>query len=238
MLTLERFAEGLWISNGPVVSSFGFRYPTRMAVIRLEDGELFVWSPVALTDDLRRAVDALGPVRHIIAPNSLHYLFVTSWKDAFPMASTYAAPGLPEKRTDFVFDQVLSDGAPAAWSGQIDQNVVRGNLITTEVVFFHRTSGTVIFTDLLQTFKPGWFTGWRAAIAWLDGMIGSVPQMPRKFRLAFTDRPAARASLGRILEWPIERVVMAHGEPVVSGGKAHVKRAFSWLLPAHRKTKD
>lgn len=33
-----------------------------------------------------------------------------------------------------------------------------GNLITTEVVFFHVKSGTVLFTDLIQQFPANWFS--------------------------------------------------------------------------------
>jgi hypothetical protein len=42
---------------------------------------------------------------------------------------------------------------------------MQGNLITTEVVFFHVKSGTVLFTDLLQQFPAGSFSGWRAFVA-------------------------------------------------------------------------
>jgi len=43
-------------ANGPVVSTAGFHFPTLMVVIRLDGGDLFIWSPIALTDDLKAAV--------------------------------------------------------------------------------------------------------------------------------------------------------------------------------------
>jgi hypothetical protein len=107
---------------------------------------------------------------------------------------------------------------------------VWGNLITTEVVFFHRQSGTVLFTDLIQHFGPAWFTGWRALVARLDLMTAREPQTPRKFRTAFVDRRAARAALERILAWPARRVVMAHAAPVEADGQAFIARTFRWLL--------
>ena len=54
------------------------------------------------------------------------------------------------KREDIVFDADLGEAPGPDWAREIDQVVVRGNLITTEVVFFHTKSGTVLFTDLLQ----------------------------------------------------------------------------------------
>ena len=117
----------------------------------------------------------------------------------------------------------------AAWAGEIDHAIMWGNRITTEVVFFHRQSGTAIFTDLIQQFPRGWFKGWRALIARLDLMTAAEPTVPRKFRVAFTDRRAARESLRRILAWPTEKVIIAHGPPITDDGQAFLRRAFRWL---------
>lgn len=229
MATLEQFGDDIWIASGPVVTSMAFRYPTRMAVIRLAGGKLFVWSSVALSPDLRADVDALGEVSFIIAPNSLHYVFLKDWSVAYPQAALYAAPGVRERCKELTFAGELGDDAPAGWSGEIDQAAMRGNLITTEIVFFHRKSGAALFTDLIQHFRPGWFRGLQAFIAKLDGMTGVEPQVPRKFRTAFTNRKAARASLARIQAWPVRQVLMAHGEPVRTDGRAFITRAFGWL---------
>jgi hypothetical protein len=43
---LREFGPAIWVGEGPVVSFFGFPYPTRMAVIRLAEGGLFAWSPI------------------------------------------------------------------------------------------------------------------------------------------------------------------------------------------------
>lgn len=226
---LEQFGSDIWIVAGPTVASFGFRYPTRMAIIRLPDGGLFLWSPIAISPELRAQIDSLGKVRALVAPNSLHHLFLQEWSAAYPDAALYAAPGLRARRSDIAFDEDLGDEPAEAWAGQIDQVVMRGNRITTEVVFFHRKSGAVLFTDLIQQFPAGWFTGWRAVVARWDGMVAAHPQVPKKFRMAFTDRKAAREGLERILKWPIEKVLMAHGEPVRENGRGLIERAFQWL---------
>lgn len=229
MPSLQAFGQDIWISDGESVSVAGFHYPTRMAIIRLSDGGLFVWSPTALTDALRAEVDTMGAVRFIVAPNSLHHLFIQPWQAAYPAAQTIAAPGLAKRRTDIAFDGELGDAAQAGWAQEIEQVVVRGNAITTEVVFFHRASGTVLFTDLLQNFKPGAFRGWRALVAKLDRMTADEPQVLQKFRVAFTDRKAARAAVRRILDWPVRKVLMAHGAPVETDAAAFLRRAFGWL---------
>jgi hypothetical protein len=228
---LQPFGDGIWLADGSTTSTAGFRYPTRTAIIRLSAGGLFVWSPVALTNSLRTAVEALGDVQFVVAPNDLHHLWLADWKTAFPSAQLYAPPGLRKRRHDLVFDGELADGLDPAWGADLDQVIVRGNLITTEVVFFHHASRTAIFTDLIQHFEPDWFSGWRAVVARLDLMAATEPEVPRKFRTAFVDRRSARAALARILEWPIDNVLMAHAPPVSGGGSAFVRRAFRWLLP-------
>jgi hypothetical protein len=148
---------------------------------------------------------------------------------AYANAKLYAPPGLRKKRKDIDFDGDLTNGPMAEWAEEIDQVVVPGNLITTEVVFFHRKSATVLFTDLIQQFPANWFSGWRAIVARLDLMVGPEPAVPRKFRSTFINRKAARASLTRILAWPAEMVLMAHGTPVNENGRAFISGAFRWL---------
>jgi len=227
---LQQFGDDIWLADGVEVNVAGFRYPTRTAIVRLSSGGLLAWSPVALSPALRAGVDALGEVHHLVAPNSLHHLFLREWQAAYPMAKAHAPPGLRTKRPDVAFDGDLDDAGASPWAADIDQVVIRGNLITSEVVFFHLASRTVLFADLIQQFAPGSLTGWRATVARLDLMTEAEPQVPRKFRAAFYDRACARASIQRVLAWPADKVVMAHAPPVLEDGQAFVARAFRWLL--------
>jgi len=226
---LSPLGPDIWLADGPTVTVLGFRYPTRMAVIRLGSGGLLIWSPVALDPELQAELADLGPVAHIVAPNALHHLSVLQWHQAFAQARLYAAPGLPAKRRDIPFDRTLGEAPDPAWVAEVDQVLIRGNLITTEAVFLHRATGTVLFTDLLQGFPPDWFSGWRRAVARLDGVVGAEPAVPRKFRLAFQDRKIARSGVRRVLGWPAQRLVMAHGPVVTEDVAGLLTRAFGWL---------
>lgn len=227
---LKSFGPAIWIADGTEAVMAGFRYPTRMAVMQLADGSLFVWSPIDLTDALKTSVDVLGPVRHIVEPNALHHLHLAAWKHAYPDAVLHAPPGLRQKRTDIAFHADLGDNAHPDWAGQIDQVLIHGNRITTETVFFHRPSGTVLFCDLLQQIPPHLLTGWRSLVAKLDLMVGPEPQVPRKFRIAFSDKRAARTALAKVLAWPAQKVLIAHGTPVENGAQVYLRRAFRWLM--------
>ncbi|MDO8900523.1 MAG: DUF4336 domain-containing protein [Phenylobacterium sp.] len=228
---LQPLDANIWTAAGPQVRVLGFAYPTRMVVIRLSGGGLFIWSPTQLTPELKAAVDALGPVRWLVSPTAMHHLFLGEWQAAYPEARLYAPPGLRQRRSDLAFDDDLADGPAHPWSDEIDQVHVAGNRIAVEVVFFHRASRTALFADLIQQLDPASLKGWRKLIARLDLMTGDQPQTPRKFRLAFTDRKAARAALDRITAWPARRVLMAHAPPVLEDGQAFLTRTFAWLRP-------
>jgi hypothetical protein len=227
---LLQFGPEIWIADGPVTPFHGFPYSTRMAVIRLSDGSLFVWSPIALSDSLGASVNALGPVRHLVSPNALHHLFLGEWKSAYPAARLYASPRLRRKRQDLGFDAELSDAPEPGWAAEIDQVVLRGSFALTEVVFFHRGTHTALFADLIQNFPRDWFKGWRGFLARHGGIVAPNPGIPSDWRATFLNRRAARTSLHRILAWPIAQVLIAHGDLPTGDGAAFVRRAFTWLL--------
>ncbi len=227
---LLQFGPEIWIADGPMTSFHGFPYPTRMAVIRLSDGGLFIWSPVALSDSLSASVNVLGPVRYLVSPNALHHLFLGEWKSAYPTARLYASPRLRRKRQDLNFDAELSDVPEPEWAADIEQVVLRGSFALTEVVFFHRGTRTTLFADLIQNFPRDWFKGWRGFLARHGGIVTPNPGAPGDWRASFLNRHAARASLEKVLAWPIERVLIAHGDLPKGDGAAFVRRAFAWLL--------
>jgi hypothetical protein len=123
MSTLESFGPDIWVAEGPVVSFYGFPYPTRMVLIRLSGGGLFVWSPIALTPELKAEVDALGPVAHLISPNKIHHLYMGEWKAAYPGAKLHASPGLAKRRKDLRFDGLLGDCIGQGAVGVAGQNL-------------------------------------------------------------------------------------------------------------------
>ncbi len=233
-MRLSEFGPHIWVGEGPLVPFYGFPYPTRMALIRLSSGGLFVWSPVALAPALKRQVDALGPVRHLVSPNALHHLFLGEWNAAYPEARLYASPRLRRKRKDLVFAGELGASPEPEWAADIDQVPLVGSFVLTEVVFFHRASRTAMFADLIENLPADWFKGWRRVVARMDGIVAPNPGAPREWRASFLDRRAARAALERILAWPIERALIAHGESASADGAAFVRRAFAWLLRPKR----
>lgn len=108
-MPLEAVATDLWIADGSPVPFLGIPYPTRMALARLPDGRLWVWSPIALDDALAAEIATHGEVADLVAPNKLHHLFLTAWAARWPAARLWAAPGLRRRRPDLAFAGDLGD---------------------------------------------------------------------------------------------------------------------------------
>lgn len=232
----KNLAPNLWVVDQPGFSARLARIGTRMTVIKLSSGGLFLHSPTKLNDETRQALDALGEVRAVIAPSRAHHLFVGDYIKTWPSAKLYGPPGLvgdiPDfrarigARRDLKLDAILGDEPPAEWAGEIDQHLFKGAAVLNEVVFFHRASRSAIFTDLVfnvpADFKDAWLF---YTIVGGRGHFGPH----RLIRLAIRDRKAARESVAKILEWDFDRVIVTHGDVLESGGKAKFAEGFSYL---------
>jgi hypothetical protein len=226
---LAEFGPSLYVADGPTVSFYGFPYPTRMAVARLDDGSSWVWSPVALTDELVNSVEAIGPVQHIVSPNKIHHLFLAQWAERWPDARVYAPPGLAQRKPELRFDAELGDEPDAAWAADIDQVIFRGSVAMEEVVFFHRPSRTAVVCDLIQRHPETAVAGWKGTLMRLDSLVGENGSTPREWRASFLRRGKARAARDKLLDWKPDRLLIAHGDSVQTGATAIIDRALSWI---------
>ncbi len=218
--------ENLWVFDRPL-RMLGLEIGTRMTAVRLPDDGLFVHSPVALDAATEQELDALGLVRHVVAPSRFHHLFVGDYRDAYGEALVWAAPGLPEKRTDFRFDGVLGEEPNTGWADSLDQEWVRGAPRLNEVAFLHRESRSLLLADLAMNFRESatWLTGLGLRLMGIHGRFG----VSRLVRATIRDRAAARQSLDTILSWDFERVIVSHGVVLQRHGKRLLRKAYEWL---------
>ena len=226
---LVEFGPSIYVADGPMVSFYGFPYPTRMAVVRLSDGSVWVWSPIALTDDLIDSVNAVGPVKHIVSPNKIHHLFLAEWAKRWPEAQLFAPPGLAKRKPNLRFDAELDDVPNPAWADDIDQVIFRGSFAMEEVVFFHIASRTAIICDLIQRHPEAMMKGWKGMLMRLDSLVGERGSTPREWRASFVRRSKTRAALKKVLGWKPDRLLIAHGECAQTGATQIVEKALGWI---------
>jgi len=231
---LKAVAPDVWIVDGPAVTFYGMPFPTRMTVIRLATGKLWLHSPVAPAASLVEEVTSLGSVTHLVSPNWIHYCHIPAWKTLFPGAKCWASPGVREraasKGVPLRFDADLGPEAPSEWATELRQRIMTGSAIHREVVFFHLATKTLILTDLIENFEPERLPWWVRPLARMGGVVDPHGGMPRDMRTTFRGHHAElRRHIDELLSWGPERVILAHGRWFESDGSHELARAFLWL---------
>lgn len=134
--------------------------------VRLTSGTLAVFSPVALTADVKAKVAELGGrVGYLIAPDIEHHIFLSEWAAAYPEAKILGPEGLPEKRARagqedarigkddqfaFVFSAANKDprGVSDEFAADFEAEYV-GAHPNREIVLLYRPERVLIQADLL-----------------------------------------------------------------------------------------
>lgn len=237
--TLKKVANNIWIVDGDRIKmdvlGWGVPFSTRMTVVKLDDQTLWCHSPIKPTKKLLREIDQLGEVKYLVSPNKIHYAYIMEWKKYYPDASTWASPGV-EKRAlsqnvKINFDYSLENEAPLEWQGDLDQLIFKGSRAIEEVVFFHKSSQTLILADLIENFEPQKTTSlfW-GNIHKLAGIADPNGKTPLDLRMTFLgQKERARKCYKQMVAWHPEKVILAHGRWYDKNGTAELKRAFQWL---------
>lgn len=222
---LRELDRDVWCLDADLRVQAGFHLPIRMVIIRL-DGGLWLHSPISVDDATAAAIEALGPVRHIVAPSSMHYLFAEPACERWPAAELHAPASLATKRPKLEIDRPLADDS--RWP-EIAIVAIEGAPKLDEFVFVHRPSGTLIVTDLL--FNVHEVAGLMSPL--ILRMVGAWKRLAqsRIWRVSVEDRVATKASIERLVALEFSRLVPAHGE-VVEGADTHarVHAALHWML--------
>jgi hypothetical protein len=224
MHTFDRVAEDVW-TTARTQRFWGVETGTRMNIVRLQDGGLFVHCPVALDEETRIAVDTLGPVRAVAASSLFHHLYVKQWMDAYPEATFCACPGLERKRSDLTWGHVMGDQAHPLWSADLEQVAFTARF-EKEIVFFHPKSRTMICADALLNLSKHPSRMTRAAATLMGN---SAPGKGWLEPFAVRDHTAGRIQVDRMLTWDIDKIVLAHGALVERDGRDVLREAYAWL---------
>jgi hypothetical protein len=227
-------ADGAWVVDGAPQRVLGLALPTRMTVLRLADGGLLLHSPTRHTPALEAALAPLGPVRHLAAPNTAHWMHVSPWHKAVPDAKLWTAPGVADRaRGQDVHLRVsgtLGEAAPPDWAGEIEQAVFSGPGFV-EVAFHHRASATLVLTDTVQAMRAADLPLATRLFARAVGSAAPEGETPAHVKLLLNRRrDANRAAAERLLALRPERVVFAHGGFFAADGTARLAGALAWLV--------
>jgi hypothetical protein len=215
---LRELSDGVHVAERPQ-RFWGIELGARMTVLELEGG-LLVHSPLDLDPS---TVAHLGVLRWALAPNKFHHLYVGRWVSAG--AEAWATASLLAKRRDVAFAGALARGS-APFGGDVALFPLTCLPFVDEVVALHRPSRTLLVADLvfnLDATAP-WLTrvAMRGALAY-PGASASVIER------ALMHRETARREIAELLDQDFDRLIVAHGDVIETGGKDALTRAYAWL---------
>lgn len=224
--------------------------------MRLQNGSVACFSPVALTPEVRRTLDTFGPVKYIAATDNEHHIFMDDWHAAFPDAKIIGPEPLLEKRQQqgkplpwthlFKADDTHSLKVDADFDAEFDAEYVHAHA-NKELVFNHRPSRTLIEADLLfnlpateQMSK----TGESATTGWLTRLFGAINSTAGDaiwqkrfiwYAISSGDRTSYNKSIAKINAWEFDRIVPCHGDVIETGGKGVFQKVMQWHIEAAKK---
>ena len=236
------WGEGIGIVDGslvymsyPGLPFLHFPFPTRMTVVKLANGELWLHSPTEFTPELAESLSRMGRIAHLVSPNLLHYANIAAWKEHFPKAIAWASPGVLKRaqsqRIEVHFDRELDAAAiPEVWTGDLKQTVVPGKLLD-EFVFFHEASRTLIVTDTIQNFELEKMGQPARTLIWLARAYAPHGQIPLDLRATFLfNKKQIRKAVQEMLSWQPKRIILSHGKNIEHNAPEAIRFAFRFAL--------
>jgi hypothetical protein len=229
-------AANIGVVDGPFeyLTVAGLRLPlpftTRMTVVHLSNGDLFLHSPTKFDRKLADELERLGTVRHLISPNQFHHAHIGEWSKAFPDALAWASPGVRARsrarHAEIRFARDLDLDPPDEWRNELDQMLFPGGSFK-EFVFFHRESESLIVTDAIiniELHKMG--EPWRTFTR-MSGMCYPRGQVFFGMRLPlFLQRKRAAAAIAKLLAWRPHRILLSHGRSFDVDADEVIRRIF------------
>ena len=235
LYVLKKISENIWIADGEEVAMdfklFKIPFSTRMTIIRLKNGEIWVHSPIKPNTYLLSQITQLGEVAHIIAPNILHYSYVDEWHWLFPNAQVWLARGVQNRAKKsglcLEYGRMLDQ---ADWNEEIFSTTFEGSFYVKEVVFFHNQSSTLILTDLIENIESEKLSFFEKLLFKLGDNCYPNGKTPRDLRVSFLfQKKKALESYKKIKEWNPENIIISHGPCFLGNAGENLKQSFFWL---------
>ena len=231
MSELRPFGENIWTAEGPMVRDMRAWFTTRMTVVKLSNGSIWIESPVPVSDDTLEEISELGPVKYLVAATMRHVWRLDNARTQFPDAQLWVCrrTRMTLQHGELPITGILTDTPPPDWANDFEQLEFKGSPLLSEVLFYHNKSRTVIIGDLIQSNKKIKGKPLSNFIFRLGGILYPKGGVSRDIRMAFTDRDLARQSLKTLLTWDFDKLIIAHGDCIETDAKSFVEQKFDWL---------
>lgn len=169
----------------------------------LTSAGVYIVDPIPLPDPQLRQLSEAAPVAGIIVTNANHPRASSAYSDRFSVPILADARSFPDLKPARFTE--AKNGT--AIGGEFEVVKIEG-AVAGEITLYHASNGgTLIVGDALINFEPYGFSF-----------------LPRKYCL---DEKQIRSSLHQLLARPAERILFAHGVPILSEASARLRHLLN-----------
>lgn len=195
--------------------------PVRSICIPTQRGNILISPGSKLTTE---QLGSLDNVTDLVAPNLWHCGGISQAQKIFPDVRIWGAPSASKLKPEIHWTNELSK---AEWDleDEISLIPIQGMPQYQEFSFVHKASKTLIVTDLAFNIKnPKGLGSWI-----ILNMFGTYDRfaVSRLYINSVRDKKAFTQSIQEIFTHDFERIVVSHGEPIETNGKALLKTALA-----------
>lgn len=203
---LEQLSESVWRVQASLPRGAMKR---QMIIARNDDGDLLIHNGVAMQEEARVELEALGNLRWLVIPNAFHRLDAARFKARYPSLTVVAPEGAKHKMPiDVDLNYERFDG------GSISAEPIAGTKRREGVFSVRGADGsTLVFNDIIfnQPHLPGVWGG-------MMKLLGSTggPRLTGLAKMFFVnDKRALAEQLRRLADTPdLLRAIPAHINPI------------------------
>lgn len=196
---LLRLSDSLWLWQAyhPAVKSDLFS-----SAVKTNTG-LFLIDPIPLVSSCLEELTMPPGVAGILVTNLNHPRAAAAFARQFD-APIFAAESIVG---EFAADVATTIATGAKIAPGVSAIAIDGAAPGETVFHFEDHGGTMVVGDALINFEPYGFT-----------------LLPAKY---CSDQKAMRRSLRRVLDWPFQRLLFAHGMPILASGRKRLETLLS-----------
>ncbi|PXF41137.1 hypothetical protein BWQ96_09169 [Gracilariopsis chorda] len=216
----ELHSPSLYAVHSLFTAAPALNFPLRTIFVKLPENKLLIYSPTNphLLD--LEAVQALGEVTVIVAPNSVHSTYAQRTKAAFPNATLYSSPALKHRFPQREWGTILSTHVEVAEG--VTLHCLSEMVPFQEIVVVHAPSRTLILADTAFNISRRTLRGAGIGVnlfvrlgRGLGPMQTSIPLM--LMMLAYCSK--SKPQFEELLSMPWDNIVPCHGDVIEGTGK-------------------
>ncbi|KDQ60115.1 hypothetical protein JAAARDRAFT_32487 [Jaapia argillacea MUCL 33604] len=217
---------------------FGFLpWGGRSTAIKLSNGHVWVLASTPLSEETKSTIDAMGEVKYIVSPDSLHHLFLAEFKKAYPEAKLIGVAPLVERKKA---EGLTLDGAygadPADTKYGFEDDISACHFpghANSDVAFLHKPSKTLIEADLLFNLPATeqYSKSKSSASNFIANRLNPFSGLHKTLiGGVIKDKVTMTRDAKTVESWDFDRIIPCHGDVIETGGKKAWQSAYSKLL--------